>query len=555
MSYNLYETFRDLIVTKEDYTEAELFTQQYLNALYPTLDLREGSPLRDIVIRPCATMVALVNKGVVKHFSDNTITGATDLTPTATVDALLSNFFLTRNTGTKTRVIAQLRFSTSLPSSSVSVPVTTSFSVDNVSKFTPIENTTLSLTDGSLQLYSDGAGNQYYFGNVTLEAADSGSASTVDVNQEFLFFTVFDPYFLGASVRSVSQAGLDAETNLEFIARAGDAISTRNLINTPSISTQLNSLFPSVRDLLVSGYGEYEQFRDYRLIPLSTSQTPVPVHVGGFVDIYCKTAIREKTVRIKIGTDGKCLLNFAEPIISVALPASGELAVEYSDGSPVDTLEPNFTLSDINDISVRDLQYFEEYLVPWERETGFSPRQRAEISSAGTAFPADTTFDVKVMYWDSLSSVQSFLDDPASRVVSADYIARGFNVIELLPTIRIVGGAPTDPGERAELTAQIVSAFNRYIDDLGPGQAFVFADALAEVTTSISSYQFNTDMQVSSILYSSRIQDLHYAVSPGTGVIDAPYITNNSSGHDENGTVKVARTFVFYIRPQGVTLL
>ena len=83
-----------------------------------------------------------------------------------------------------------------------------------------------------------------YFGNVVLEAQDSGSASSVSANQELLFFTIFDAYFLGATVRSVQTLGVDPETNLEFISRAGNAISTRNLINTPSIATQLNSLFP-----------------------------------------------------------------------------------------------------------------------------------------------------------------------------------------------------------------------------------------------------------------------------------------------------------------------
>lgn len=555
MSYNLYETFTDLIVSKEDYTEAEVFTQQYLNALYPTLDLREGSPLRDIVIRPCATMIALVNKGVVKHFTDNTIAGATDATPTATVDALLSNFFLSRNMGGKTRILAQVRFSVSIPSNAVSIPVTTTFSVDNTYKYSPVQATTLSITDGTLRLYSDVTGTQYYFGNILLEAQDTGTASDVDVGQEFLFFTIFDPYFLGASVTSIQLAGVDAETNLEFISRAGNAISTRNLINEPSIAVQINAKFPTVKALTVSGYGDYEQFRDYRLLPLSTSPTPVPVHLGGFVDLYVNTSLKEKLVRVVTGLDGSALIDFPHPVIEVDKPALGVKATENTDGSPVEEEDATLIIGDLNDLRMEDLQYSEISEVPWEFQTGFSTKQRLKASSAGVPFPPNSTFDLNFLYWESIDSIQSFLDDPSIRVVAANYLARGYSVVEVFPTLRIVGGAPTDPDLITELKGFIVTSLRSYIEGLAPAEPFVFSEALAFLTNDITSYQFNSDVQFRSVLHSGKVQDLHHAISPDTGVIDSEYVTLNSSGHDETSTGRVGRTFVFHVRPQGVTLL
>lgn len=555
MSYSLYNTFSDLIVTKEDYAEAESFTQQYLNALYPTLDLREGSPLRDVVIRPCATMVALVNKGIVKHFNDNSLSGATDDTPAETVDAIMSNLFLTRNAGTTTRIIAQLRFSTAVPATSVTIPATATFSVDNVNQFSPVEATTLSLIDGTLQLYTDNTGAQYYFGNVTLEAQDSGSGSNVAANQELLFFTIFDPYFLGATVRSVSTLGVDPETNLEFISRAGNAISTRNLINTPSIATQINSLFPQVKTLSISGMGDYEQFRDYRLLPLATSIAPVPVHLGGFVDIYCKTQLREKTIRLTMNSQGKSLCRFPQPIVNVSLPDAGEKAIENDDGSPVATTDASFVPVDLNDIKVEDLQYTAPIGISWEEETGFSTKQRIQISSAGTSFVPNTTVDLKVLYWDGIDSVQNYLTDPQTRVISGNYLARGYNVVELLPSIQIVDGAPTDPDELKDLKTQIVSAINLYIDTLGPSESFVLADALGFITSRITQYQFNSNMSIRTAGYFSRVGISNFAVSPTSGVLNSDYLTSNSSSHDEQGTIKVARTFVFYVREKGVTLV
>lgn len=555
MSYSLYNTFSDLIVTKDDYAEAEAFTQQYLNTLYPTLDLREGSPLRDIVIRPSATMIALVNKGVTKYFNDNTLAGATNDTPTETVDALLSNLFLTRNTGTSTKITAQLRFSTAIPSTSVSVPITTTFSVDNVSNFTPVEATTLSLSDGTLQLYSDNTGAQYYFGNITLESEDPGSASQVNVDQELLFFTIFDAYFLGAKVKSISTVGVDPETNLEFISRSSNAISTRNLINSPSIANQVNALFPQVRSLLVSGMGEYEQFRDYRLLPLSTSPYPVPIHLGGYVDVYCKTFLREKLVRFTTGVDGKALSSFNQPIVNLSLAGVGEKAVDNDDGSPVTSVDPTIVITDINDLLIEDLQYTSPVGVIWEQQTGFSTMQRIQVSSAGVAFPASSTLDLRVLYWDSLDSIQSYFTDPQTRVISGNYLARGFNTVELLPTIRIVGGAPTDPLEKAEAIAAIVTALDQYLETLGASEAFVFADALGFITSRVTQYQFNNSIDIRTASYFSKAGQVSYAVSPSSGVLDSNYLINNSSNHDEEGTTKVRRTFVFYVRARGVTLL
>lgn len=554
MTYSLYQTFTDLVVTKEDYSEAEIFTQQYLTAMYPTLDLREGSPLRDIVIRPCATMVALVNKGVTKYFNDNSLSGATDSTPTSTVDAIMSNFFLTRNQGSTTQITAQVRFSTAIPATSVSVPVSTTFSVDNVNKFSPLEATTLSLTDGSLQLYSDNTGNQYYFGNVVLEAHDAGSASNVEVGQEFLYFTIFDPYFLGASVRSIATSGVDAETNTQFINRAGNSISTRNLINSPSIETQLNATFPAIKSILVSGYGDYEQFRDYRLLSLSSSNTPVPVHLGGFVDAYCATKLSEKIIRIKFGADGTKLLGFSEPIVSFSAVASGEKASFYDDGSPVETQDPTVNVTDINNVLIQDLQYTAPTGVVYESQTGFSSKQRVKVSSAGTPYANNATIDLKILYWEGLSSVQSYLEDPQYRVISGDYLARGFNVIELLPTIEIVDGAPTGDA-LVTLKTDIVNALSDYIATLNPGQSFVFSEALSYLTSKVTSYQFSSNISFISKLYPGQVGVTNYAVSPSTKVIDATYISNNTAFHDESGTMRVARTFVFTVRTQGVTLI
>ena len=158
--------------------------------------------------------------------------------------------------------------------------------------------------------------------------------------------------------------------------------------------------------------GDYEQFRDYRLLPLSVSPTPIPVHMGGFVDVYCKTTLREKVIRFTTDAQGNVFSNFGQPLVYISLPSAGEKAVENDDGSPVQTQDPTLVISDLNDLRIEDLQYTSPIGVPQEEETGFSTKQRVKVSSAGIAFAANATFDVKVLYWDSIDSVQNYLSDP-----------------------------------------------------------------------------------------------------------------------------------------------
>ena len=100
MAATFLDTLSSLIVSKEEIIEAEEFSKSYLSTLFPDLDLREGVALNDLVIRPNAVLIALIKKGLTTFFTNNSIAGITDDTPEEDVDRSLSNFFITRQTGT-----------------------------------------------------------------------------------------------------------------------------------------------------------------------------------------------------------------------------------------------------------------------------------------------------------------------------------------------------------------------------------------------------------------------------------------------------------------------
>ena len=101
MATNLYSIVQGIEVSADELMQAELLAERILEAKYPDLDLRQGTGLRDLVIRPSATLLAMMNRALTYYFSQNTLTGVTDSSPTEIVDNILSNWFLERKAGKK----------------------------------------------------------------------------------------------------------------------------------------------------------------------------------------------------------------------------------------------------------------------------------------------------------------------------------------------------------------------------------------------------------------------------------------------------------------------
>ena len=250
---NFYSVLPGLQPSQQDILEAELLAKQILEAEYPDLDLREGTGLRDLVLRPSAMLLALIRAGIDYYFAQNTIQGVNDTTPTSIVDNILSNWFINRNLGTRAVINARLYFARQ---KNISLTTDIFFSPDNVSKFFPQAATTYS--SGSLTY--DSYQNEYYI-DVDLVAAAEGTQFNIG-SGSLLYFSNFDPYFLHAEINYLKDSSVSSETNSQFITRAQNAISTRNLINNPSISSNLQSNFNYLNQIVSIGMGDAEMIRD-----------------------------------------------------------------------------------------------------------------------------------------------------------------------------------------------------------------------------------------------------------------------------------------------------
>lgn len=250
---NLYSVIPALTPTSAEIVEAELLAKQVLEAEYPTLDLREGTGLRDLVLRPVAYAFALLKKANDYYFAGNSISGVNDSTNSEMVDDILSNWFLTRNTGTQAVINARMFFARS---KNVTIPSSVYFSTDGELKFYPSSTQTFQASSLSYDSYQ----NEYYV-DVELVAENPGTQYNIGEGS-LLYFTNFDPYFLHGEINYLAQISTDPETNTQFINRASSAISTRNLINRPSVLSNLQETFNMLSRIQVIGYGDFGMIRD-----------------------------------------------------------------------------------------------------------------------------------------------------------------------------------------------------------------------------------------------------------------------------------------------------
>lgn len=293
---DLYSYLPGLEVTQDEMLEAEILTYQLIKARFPDVDMREGTAVRDLAIRPSATLLAMINKALMMYFSQNTLSNSDDNTPTAFVDKLMSNWFLSRLQGQKALISARLYFARS---KNVTLSPDIYFSPDGAIKFFPIDTVTYAAS----QLVFESSSNQYYI-DVDLLAEKEGSTYNIS-SGSLIYFSNFDPYFLHAEISYLKEIAANPETNTEFISRAPTAISTRNNINIPSISANLFSNFNFLNTVTPIGMGDPEMVRDQIKVLVPDVTPPVWIHNGGCTDVYCRTPLVSDITQFTTDATGK----------------------------------------------------------------------------------------------------------------------------------------------------------------------------------------------------------------------------------------------------------
>lgn len=292
----LYDIFPGLTPDAQDVLEAETLMEQIIQANYPDLDTRIGTAMRDLLMRPAATLAAILNKANNLYWEQANISNVTNDTSTDFVDKLLSNWFLDRKIGTASVINARLYFARQ---KDITVTTDVFFSPDNTLRYFPSDSFLISAD----QLTFDSFANEYYY-DLDLTAEAEGTDYNISTGS-LLYFSNFDPYFLHAEINYLKAVSTLTETNTDFVARAQTAISTRNLINTPSIAARMLEDFPLLGGVTSIGFSDPEMLRD-QIVTYVPSLTPptVLIHNGGCVDVYCRVPISTGIVQFITNNSG-----------------------------------------------------------------------------------------------------------------------------------------------------------------------------------------------------------------------------------------------------------
>lgn len=285
-------------LTQKDLTQAEDFLVAYLSARVPEADFSPGSSVRDLCVTSIAHVFAFLRKELQSVKARQSLSQIAllpvDEDVDEAVDAILSNWFVTRKGALPALVSADLYFSTQ---ATIILPANALFFHPSGIAFT-LASGEVTVLPGSQMvpvLASDGL-TLNYKASVLLKATAAGSTGNI-VAGRFKSASRISDNFLYAETVTDATGGTDTESTEALLARAPLAISTRDLVNAKSISHSVLQNVPAATQVTVIGYGDPEMQRD--LVLEETSR--LRAHVGGCVDVYTMLPRGPRTVELTVG--------------------------------------------------------------------------------------------------------------------------------------------------------------------------------------------------------------------------------------------------------------
>jgi hypothetical protein len=401
------------------YNNEELLAQ-YLKAYDSALDTSVGTAIRELVITPAALYYTATQTDINKTISNLSITNCTD---PAMLSALLSNYNVTRKTGTAgTGYIAV--FSSS--STDIIVPQRLTFTIGNnliVLDGTYIgvpDMTALNVSDltyyRQIQKYDS---STYY---IVIPARTDNNLSEILSAGQLLSMSAVIPGLSRAEIASTFSGGSGTETDAEMKARVAEGITAK----VPSGKAHIEALCKNVSsatvyDLSAAGMGDIEMLRG--------KENVYGVNPGGRVDIYTKTALYPSETVASVSATcidpSTSTWKFMIPkttapgfyMISELSHSDYESVMDYLSG-----FQYLFSVDTSGETYVPDIA--DSYL--YGRFTKF---QTAEVTFqfpliTSPTLGQTTSFNVKLLYMPQIDTLQNYFSDPDIRNMAGDYLVK-----------------------------------------------------------------------------------------------------------------------------------
>ena len=437
-------------ITQAQYNTAEQSMISVLRVMYPSLDLRAGTVLRNLLVQGDATLNAWNTLQVAQ------LQGLISLVnlaanPAATADdvnAILANFNMTQKVAVASSGIVRVvvnSVNTYTLSSGFIFKTTTGLQFTTTATLVAAQNP----VTGQVALQTAADGTLYFLAPVT--AVSTGSASNIAqgtaltaITQLFGFVssTAYQDFTLGSNGESIAEA----------IARIPAAVSHRGLVNTAAIQAQLGDKFTgtdvNIEALSVQGYGSTTQLRDKHNV-FGTA-------VGGRVDLYIRTfagpqltVITKTGTRLSTGVYQFSILPADAPAFIAIASITDSNAVGLGSYAFTEVRSPKGLEASWHDISATVVA-----------ESAFTVYQSSVVTVTGVPDSEAThVFSVTLYAAPGVDQIQAYIDDPSVRNVGADFLAHSplTCFVSCSATVYYSTSAPVDVNTLASAVANYIN--------------------------------------------------------------------------------------------------
>jgi len=415
-------------LSQDEFDQAEAIFIGLLRESYPTLDLRRGTALRDLLVRPSSAAYALEtrrNDELMRTRSLAAIIAQPGVDDTDAINAVLANF------GTELRLgygaSGVLKVTVNAPGSYRANAGTVFTNSETSASYTAPASVAARSADTTLR-GPDSDGLYYFTVPVISDAAESVS--------EGVAFTLAIPFsgYVAAVSYSAFTAGREDETPSEALARLPKTLASRGLVTRAAIETAFRDptspgYNSSVSALSIQGMGDPAQQRDRHNVH--------GVPLGGRIDVYARTFSTPPVITLV--KNGELQVDGSYRILVQPSEAPGLYAVK-SVTYASDVLQPGDESEGPLDFTVTRLSL-----------TGAAPAHRftAEDPTIGTVYHGveiyvngynfgDTApvFKVSLYAARDVELLQAYVDRPDVRNAAADVLVRtpfmcivGLNVV------------------------------------------------------------------------------------------------------------------------------
>ena len=232
--------------------DVDLYITTLLEQQFPNHNFREGSGVRDLLVKPAELMLEPVNREI-KFIQQGQTAAYPSLLSRGDADGFAANVFVTRDTGGLSTGVARVVFAAP---QAVNVAPTSNYCTTAAGlKYYP---TTLQSISAESMAFNQ-LGTEYYF-DINLTAEKAGAEYDIAKN------TITSIASLSTATRIYNPeaftGGLNDQSNQELLDQSDESITERSLVTARGIVARIKGDFASVKHVQTVGYTDPEMMRD-----------------------------------------------------------------------------------------------------------------------------------------------------------------------------------------------------------------------------------------------------------------------------------------------------